>query len=459
MTDVAHRRTLLLGLADSANLRRRRYDLLPLRGDGSPFTGAQARPPGEATTPDSLADLISSISEIGLLQPPLIEELPDPDGGPPRLRVVVGERRLSAMRWGAAHLPDNPHFTTLPAIICPGPLSEAERQIWQLVENFAHLPLQPGELAMALLLYRCTVLTGRLLAADKIIPAEIYDLTDPAERFRALEKIRGHDTDLAAPWSEVLQLLGLQVSARKARELVRAFGALPRELVEDMDEHKIRLNTRIQFIALRRGRAAAADDIWAAVKARRAVDLLPAALAATVADPHLDPTEAVELAEHTRQQANLARSEQCRTTQLARLNPPRAAAGDPDCETGSGSTGDQVAETEDQVDGVGDVAAAAAGPRRVELDDDNPTPAIGLIDRTIPAQIVRSLNDLTSRLQAGARLHRFDTGSLILAIDDLVTAGDLGRNRPRRGDGRSHDRGQVRGRDLTDRHTELAATS
>jgi len=176
--------------------------------------------------------------------------------------------------------------------------------------------------------------------------------------------------------------------------------------------------------------------------------------------PFFDRNSVARLAAHTRQQANLARSEQCRTTQLARLNPPRADSDDsgPDRETDGGSSGDPVADTEDQV-GVGDAACAAAGTRRLELDDDNPTHEIGLVDRTIPAQIVRSLNDLTSRLQAGARLHRFDTGSLILAIDDLVTAGDLDRNRPRRGDGRSHDRGQVRGRDLTDRHTELAATS
>lgn len=145
-----------LGL--SLKLRRRRFELLPLRGEGTPFTELQGRLPGDSTTPVELADLISSISEVGVLQPVLVEEIPATDEGQqPGLRVTAGERRLRACLWGSTHRPDNPHFDALPAVVCPGPLSEEERRVWQLVENLAREDLRPGELAAALVLDRCAV--------------------------------------------------------------------------------------------------------------------------------------------------------------------------------------------------------------------------------------------------------------------------------------------------------------
>lgn len=406
MTGTEPRLELLRGLAGSANLRRRRFDSLPLRGPASPFTTAQARLPGQATTPEGLGDLISSIGEIGVLEPLLIEELPDPDGGPPRLRVVVGERRLRALRWGSVHLPDNPHFATAPAIICPGPLSDSERQIWQLVENFARIPLQPGELAAALLLYRCTILAGRLLKAGKPIPAEVYDLEDPATKFRALEKIRGANPDTAAPWTEVLDLIGLQISARKARELVRAFAELPRDLVEEMDAHKITLHTRIRFLQLRQGRAEAADGIWAAVATRARPDLLPAAVAAATGNPDLEADTALEHAEAAQVAANLARGDKLR-------GPTPEPAGD-DPAAGHADTAAPMescaAPDADPLDSAHSNLTQAAPGGRGRSDVD-----ASLIDGAL-----RALRAIAHAVRGGAALSSRDQNSFRLLIDEIA---------------------------------------
>ncbi|MCL3998909.1 ParB N-terminal domain-containing protein, partial [Streptomyces lavenduligriseus] len=259
LTEILHR---------SVKLRQRRFEMLPLRGQGAPFTEPHARNPSDSLPPSELADLISSMSVIGLLEPVLAEEIVV-DGKAPTIRLVTGERRLRAMRWGAVNRPDNPHFQALPAVVCPGPLSEEERHMWRFVENFAREPLRPGEQAAALLYQRCAILVGKLLKAGKPVPQEVYAIPDPAERFLALEKIRGTDSSCAAPWSEVLDRLGLQLNERKAGELVRAFRALPRDLTEEMDEAAVRLNTRIRFAELRNGRAQAAEGIWAALKSSK----------------------------------------------------------------------------------------------------------------------------------------------------------------------------------------------
>ena len=293
----------------SPRLRQRRFALLPLRGDGSPFTELQGRLPGDSTTPADLADLISSISTVGVLQPVLVEEVVYPDGRPPAMRLAAGERRLRACRWGAVHLPDNPHFAELPAVVCPGPLSDEERRIWQLVENLARENLRPGELAAALVLDRCAVLLGKLLAGGHAVPDEVYAIDDPMARFAAMERIRGTDTTCAAPWSEVLTRLGLQLSPRKARELVRAFAEMPREIAEEMDEAKVSLHARIRFVELRRGRAQAAEDIWAAVKNTGHVQLLTSALAAAAGPTDLTAEKAIAAAERVHDDANAARAE------------------------------------------------------------------------------------------------------------------------------------------------------
>ena len=294
--DLARRLTL------SDRLRARRLELLPLTGPGAAFSDVQGRQPGESTAPAALADLISSIATIGVLQPILVEEA---EG---RRLLVAGERRLRAARWGATADPANPHFQSIPAVICPGPLADEERRVWQLVENLAREDLQPGELGAALLFERCAVMATKLLAAGVAVPAEVFTWDDPVARYRHLDRLRNGNPKAAAPWDEVLRRLGIQLSARQARALVAAFTALPPELSADFDAHKITLTTRQTYLRLDTGRSAAAEQLWAAVKAKGNTRLLAAATAEVLEQPDLDADEAVDLAEQRHQDANAARS-------------------------------------------------------------------------------------------------------------------------------------------------------
>lgn len=303
VVDLARRLTL------SERLQRRRFELLPLTGPGAAFADVQGRRPGEATAPAALADLISSIASVGVLQPILVEEL---DGG--RRRLVAGERRLRAAKWGATAVEAsaNPHFAAIPAVVCPGPLSEEERRTWQLVENLAREDLRPGELAAALVFERCAVLTAKLLGAGVPVPDDVLRTDDPVERFRRLERLRGANRQVAAPWPEVLRRLGIQVSARQARALAAAFAALPREVSADMDAHRVALATRVAYLRLDAGRRQAAAELWEAVKARGRPELLGAAVRECIDHPRLTPDEALERAVDLHVEANRSRSERLR---------------------------------------------------------------------------------------------------------------------------------------------------
>ncbi len=363
--DLARRLTL------SDRLRARRLELLPLTGPGAAFSDVQGRQPGESTAPAALADLISSIATIGVLQPILVEEA---EG---RRLLVAGERRLRAARWGATADPANPHFQSIPAVICPGPLAEEERRVWQLVENLAREDLQPGELGAALLFERCAVMATKLLVAGVAVPAEVFTWDDPVARYRFLDRLRAGDPKTAAPWDEVLRRLGLQLSARQARALVAAFTALPAELSSDFDAHRITLTTRQTYLRLNTGRASAADQLWAAVKARGNTRLLAAATAEILDDPDLDADEAVDRAEERHRDANAARS--------ARLS---GATADDDDDLGEGPDG-------------GDAPRAAAATEVV-------TGALA------------ALRQLLVGLRAGEQLTGYEAGSLRLCINELA---------------------------------------
>ena len=240
VTDVDRVDPLALArrLESSERLRQRRFELLPLSGPAAAFTEVQGRAPGGSTSFEGLGELISSIASVGVLQPVLVEEMP---GGRAH-RLVSGERRLRACRRGAVLDPENPHFQAIPAVICPGPLSEAERRTWQLVENLAREELQPGELAAALMFERCALLTVKLLRAGVPVPEEVNSLDDPIERFRTLERLRagpGRPAGIGAPWPEVLSRLGIQLGHERARQMVRAFASLPPELSDQLDEEQV----------------------------------------------------------------------------------------------------------------------------------------------------------------------------------------------------------------------------
>lgn len=408
LTEILHR---------SAKLRQRRFEMLPLRGQGAPFTELHARNSSDSLPPSELADLISSISVIGLLEPVLAEEIAVV-GKAPTIRLTTGERRLRAMRWGAVNRPDNPHFAALPAVVCPGPLSEEERHMWRFVENFAREPLKPGEQAAALLYQRCAILVGKLLKAGKSVPQAVYAIPDPVERFQALEKIRGTDSSCAAPWSEVLDRLGLQLSERRAGELVRAFRALPRDLTEEMDEAAVRLHTRIRFAELRNGRAQAAEGIWAALKSSKRLQLLPTAVNVGLEEPGLGPEEIITQAEERQDAANAGRR-----AKLMRVSTQTEGQGEPDGDDGvvapSAPGSDGVAE----VAGTGNVlqpSAPTSGGTAAAMSP-GPTTSRSAVESTTIRTALEGIRGLLAEVRAGKEIARYDRGSLRLALRELST--------------------------------------
>ena len=105
LTEILHR---------SVKLRQRRFEMLPLRGQGAPFTEPHARNPSDSLPPSELADLISSMSVIGLLEPVLAEEIVV-DGKAPTIRLVTGGAPTARDALGR----HQPARTTLTSQPCP----------------------------------------------------------------------------------------------------------------------------------------------------------------------------------------------------------------------------------------------------------------------------------------------------------------------------------------------------
>jgi len=382
-------------LALSDRLRHRRFELLPLRGPAAVFTDVQGRLPGESTAPADLADLISSIASVGLLQPVLVEETAV-EGGAPRLRLVAGERRLRACRYLVTVDAGNTHVAALPAIVCSGPLSEEERRVWQLVENLAREDLRPAELAAALLFERCAVAVANMLAAAIPVPVEVFELDDPVARWRLLEKARGSRREGAAPWTLVLRRLGLQMSERKARKLVEAFAAMPPELAYDMDARGIALSTRVAYLQLADSRAEAAAGIWEMVKDAGRPDLLYAAAQEQRSRPDLSAEEAVGRAREVHEAANLARSRALRRDSSA------------------------TSEVADPV-GVDGGLPVGDGPGADGSDREAPAAADGVVaDAHVVSRAISALRELLAGLHCGLTVSRYDGGSLRLLAAELT---------------------------------------
>lgn len=380
-------------------LTTRRLELLPPIGDRSPITAAQGRTPGDSTTLTELADLISSIEHMGVLQPILVEETVTSSGT--QRVVVAGERRLRAMRWGHTHRRDNPHFDAIPAVVVTGPLTDEDKRSWQLIENLAREDLKPGELAAALLFERCAILTTRLLSLGIPVPRDISELDSPAERFERLEALRAGNVAAAASWDTVLHRLGLQMSARKARQLVSAFRALPAHLVEEMDDERVALATRIKFVDLRQARQGAVDEIWAAVKETGTPKVLNAALTIAAAHPTLDPDSVVTQAVDMHTAANHSRRDS-----LTHLQDPGTPGGDtPAGAVDPANPGDFLATVGPDGDGEpGDPQRPAADP-------------------ALTVNAINALRAFTTHLSAtGAEVPRYDRGSLRLLCTTVLDA-------------------------------------
>jgi ParB family chromosome partitioning protein len=423
---LAHRDTL------STILKSRRLDLLPPIGPGAPVTKAQGREPGDSTTPAELSDLIASIATMGVLQPILVEERPQPSGDTLRV-VVAGERRLRAVRWGHVHLSDNPHFQQIPAVLVPGPLSDEDARSWQLIENLAREDLKPGELAAALLFERCAILVTKLLSHGIPVPRDVLALDNPLERFEALEKLRGKNAAAAAPWEEVLHRLGLQMTARKARQLIAAFKALPRHVSEEMDEERIALSTRIRFADLRKGREAAADEIWAAVKARKqAKALLNGAVTIAAEAPDLPVNDVVDRAQLAVMNANQARREALAVDPTLYGAPPRGETWEAAATHQEPITDQPVSASADQQgrDDVSTEVLTPAGAAPGQTFEPLPTPDPADPDKVKTA--LDGLRDLVAHLLDGHAPSKYDAGSLALQARRLLDAlnNPVAPNRP-----------------------------
>lgn len=351
-------------LSASTRLRQRRFELLPISGPGGVFTQVQGRMPGDSTSVEGLGDLIASIGEIGVLQPILVEHLPH--GG---YLLVAGERRLRACRIGAIDDPSNPHFQSIPAVVCPGPLTVDERATWQLVENLARADLQPGELGAALAFERCALLQVRLEQAGFPPPPDALAHDDPVARWSALEdfRIRSDLHSIGASWADVLKRLGLPLRPEKAHQIWRALKELPAEISEQMDEQEISLNARTAYLRLVRTKADDANELWTAVRTTQRGRLLAGAIQEKLSHPDLSVDDALARVEERHVAANEARAQKARR---------------PD--------------------------GNEAGPAAVEVPAETTRAAI------------EALSTLAKALRAGQSVPRFDAGSLRLYVTEVV---------------------------------------
>lgn len=407
---------ILSRMSTSKRLRQRRFVMLPLEGPAAPVTQVQGRMPGDSTTPAELEGLISSIATVGILQPLLVE---DNDG---RHVLVAGERRLRALRWGHVNQPDNPHFQAVPAIVCPGPLTEEERRCWQLVENLAREDLSVGELGAALLFERVAVLSDALRGQGLQIPEDVLALEDPIDRWEALDKFRNASGVREVPrWEDVLKRVGIQLSVDKAKQFVRAFKSLPAEVSSEMDAEGIALATRLDFLRLHKGRENAAADIWAAVKAKGAPKLLGGAVRAAIADPGLEPGAAVEHAQHVHEAANAARSAALRHNAADTETESSDTDDVDDLDAGCGADDAMAAELAPAPRGAG---AGDQGDDDEEGDDqegDTADEDAQEVDPEVVGQAVTAISGLVTALRDGKKLAGYAAGTLLLHTRELLS--------------------------------------
>jgi ParB family chromosome partitioning protein len=150
---------------------------------------------------------------------------------------------------------------------------------------------------------------------------------------------------------------------------------MPAELSAEMDAAKVALATRLEYLRLARGgRAAAAAELWAAVRRHDRPELLHAAVREQLEDPDLDAEEAV-----TRAVTMRAAADEARARAQLRGEPEEAEM-------------------------------------RVELGEDPVEPGA---DPEVVGEALGALRALLGQLRAGRRLSRYDAGSARLLAAEL----------------------------------------
>lgn len=273
-------------LTGAARLTRAKLEYLPIHGAGSPTLRIQGRfTPAE----EGLADLMSSIATSGVLQPILVEKLPDGTHW-----LVVGTRRLLACR---RLLNEQPEVTTIAegirSLVCPGPLTELERRIWPLIENLSRVDLTPTELGRDLLFARSALLVERLRGSGYIVPTKILANEDPVTLFREIDAYRterGAD-HIGAPWEDVLNDLGMEIHESRAQQIVRAVTAVPPDLAAEMDAAGISISTRLAWGKLAKRDLPLARKIWEEARDSGEPQLFGKALRAAIAPLPIAPRD------------------------------------------------------------------------------------------------------------------------------------------------------------------------
>lgn len=244
-------------LSGVARLARARNENLPIQGPGAPQLRVQGR---LAPGPEGLADLMSSIATLGVLHPILVERAPDGT-----LWLVVGQRRLLASRQLLAEQPDLATLANgIPARVCQGPLTDAERRSWPLIENLGRIDLTPTELGRDLLFTRAAMLAERLRGSGYVVPATALSDPDPITQYRNLDawRIEQGALHVGAPWPEVLDAIGMQISESRAQQIARAVSAVPPDLAAEMDAAGISVSTRLAWATLAARDQALARKVW-----------------------------------------------------------------------------------------------------------------------------------------------------------------------------------------------------
>jgi len=101
--------------------------------------GPNPHQPRSVFAPEALQELADSIREVGLIQPPIVQQVSTEEGAPPRYQLVTGERR-----WRAARLAGLQHIDVIVKDATPQEMLELA-----LVENIQRADLNPLEEANA----------------------------------------------------------------------------------------------------------------------------------------------------------------------------------------------------------------------------------------------------------------------------------------------------------------------
>jgi len=186
--------------------------------------------PRSVFDPQALQELADSIRTVGLIQPPIVQQVAAEEGTPPRYQLITGERR-----WRAARLAGLQHIDVIVKDATPQETLELA-----LVENIQRADLNPLEEANAYQQLADEFGMTQERIAERVGRSRV-SVTNTLRLLRLPERIKaalmqgeiteGHARPLLMLDEEEEQLLALktvvkkQLSVRQTEELVRRLEA------------------------------------------------------------------------------------------------------------------------------------------------------------------------------------------------------------------------------------------